>query len=817
MESLLQDLRYAGRMLRKTPVFTTVAVLTLALAIGANTAIFSLIDALLLRPLPVKDPGQLAAVLGTGERTDTTPLSLNMYRNLRQQQKVFAELAGWEFGGVVDLSAGGGTMRPGTICAVTGNFFSLLGITPVLGRPISDSDAQLGAPPVMVISYRFWREEFHSDPAVLGKVVTVQDIPFTVIGVAPRPFFGLWVGVDNDVYVPVTTAGLYITGADFDVQTSPWMGALGRLQSGVSLEQAQAQMEALWPGLIAEASASMTPGQRRYISPKVLVQSLETGFSPALRSRFSRPLYMLMLMVVLVLVIACVNLATLVLARAAARRHEMAMRIALGGSARRIMRQLLTETLLLSAAGAVPGVVAAIWASRVLAKFVWTGFVPLALDTNPDQRVLLFSIAATVLTGVLFGLVPGWHAGRHNPGDVLRFGSRIAGSATGRWGRALVAMQVVISMVLLAAAWAVLGNLKQLRSMDLGYEPHHLMSMFLMNRPGGYRNLDFAVYDRALMQAVEAVPGVESEALAFRSWPVQPTDFPQAVFDPSNPSAPTVTAIPFAVSPGFFRTLRIPLLQGRDFNWQDDEQAPAVAIISEELARTLFPGGALGQRISFVQDPSKRVWQISGVAANSRLGNARNAYPQLFLAAFQQPKAMLQPMLIARTPGDPRTIIEPVRHAVEGLGREFPLRISTLDAALDELFLPERVMAILAGFFGGLALLLAVIGLYGLMSYNVSLRTAEIGVRMALGAERRDVLRLVVREASTLALTGIAIGIPAAWACMRLLSGVVEHLGSGWVPLAGAALVLITAAVGAAIAPARRASKVDPMVSLRYE
>ena len=816
MEGLLQDLRYAGRMLRKTPVFTAVAVLTLALAIGANTTIFTLIDALLLRPLPVKNPGQLAAVLGTGERTDTNPFNFAMYEAFSRRQQVFSETSTWEFGGVVDLTVGD-AMQPGMIWSVGGNFFHLLGVTPILGRPVGEDDVRLGAPPVIVIGYHFWMDRFHGDRAVLGKVVKVQDIPFTVIGVAPRPFFGLWVGVDADGYVPTSTRPLYTTSGEFSYDKSPWLGVIGRLRPGVTLEQARAQVETMWPALVADAAASLDAVQRKYLAPKALVESVETGFSPTLRTRFSRPLYMLMLMVVLVLVIACVNLATLVLARAAARRHEMAMRIALGGSAGRIMRQLLTETLLLSAAGAIPGVLAAEWASRMLAKFVWTGFNPLSLDTNPDLRVLLFCVGATLFTGVLFGLVPGWQAGRHDPGDVLRFGSRIAGSTTGRWGRALVAMQVVISMVLLAAAWAVLGHLTELRSMDLGYEPHHVLSMYLINRPGAYRDLDHSVYDRDLLQAVERVPGVQSAALSLRAWPVQPTDFPLGVIDPTDPTAGSDKATDNAVTPGYFTTLGLPLLQGRDFNWQDDEHSPPVAIISDDLARRMFPAGALGKHISFAQDTTKRVMTIVGVSKTAKLGNARNGYAQVFEAAFQQPNLMLQPLLLVRTPGDPRTVIEPVRHAVEGLGREFPLRISTLDTALDELFLPERVMAILAGFFGGLALLLAVIGLYGLMSYNVSLRTAEIGVRMALGAERGDVLRLVVREASLLALTGIVFGIPAAWACLRLLSGVVEHLRAGWIPLAGAALVLIAAAVGAAIAPARRASKVDPMVSLRYE
>ena len=816
MQTLRQDLAYAFRMLRKAPVFTAVAVLTLALAIGANTAIFSLIDALLLRSLPVRSPSQLVAVLGTGEQTDVNPFNLGMYRAFEQQQTVFSEVFGWEQGGVVDLGVDG-ILRPGMVCSAAGNFFSVLGVRPVLGRPITPEDDKSGAPPVIVISYRLWRDRFHSDPAVLGKTVRVQDVPFTVIGVAPPSFYGLWVGVDTAGYVPLSAKPLYTTGPDFDSEKTPWFGVIGRLKNGASLEQAKAQLEAMWPGLVSEAATSMTVTQRRYLSPRVLVQSVATGFSPALRSRFSRPLYLLMMMVGLVLGIACVNLATLVLARAAARRHEMAMRIALGGSSGRILRQLLTETVLLALAGAIPGIVAAIWASRLLAKFVWTGLVPLNLDTTPDLRVLAFSIAATVLTGLLFGVVPGWQAGRHNPADVLRFGTRIAGSATGRWGRVLVAMQVVISMVLLSIAWAVMQHLSQLRSMDLGFDSHHVATLFLINGPGAYRDLDHTVYDRELLQAADRVPGVESAALAVTSWPVQATDFPSMVIAPADPGIASVEATTYVNSPGFFATLRIPLLQGRDFDWRDDQNSPSVAILSEDLARRLFPGGALGRHISFAQDPAKKVYEVIGVSAKARLGNARNDYPQVFEAAFQEPNKILQPMLIVRAASDPRAVLEPVRRAVESLGREFPLRISTLDTALNELFLPERVLAILAAFFGGLALLLAVLGLYGLMAYNVSLRTGEIGVRMALGAERSDVLRLVVREGGRLALAGILVGAPTSWMCLRLLSGQVESLRAGWLPLAGAALVLLTAAIAAALIPARRASKVDPMVSLRYE
>ena len=561
---------------------------------------------------------------------------------------------------------------------------------------------------------------------------------------------------------------------------------------------------------MVDAAAGLNEEERQGLPTHVDIEAATTGFS-SLRARFSRPLFMLMGMVLLVLLLVCTNLAVLMLARAASRRYEMAVRIALGAGRHRILRQLLTETLLLALAGALTGMLLSFWMSRALAKLVWTALVPLSLNLWPDVRILTFALSSTLLTGLVFGLVPGWRAGRNDPILVLHHG-RIAGAGTGGFGKLLVVTQIVFSGVLLAGAWTVVGHLRQLRSVPLGFDSEKVLLTQLLNRPGAYRNLDHAVYDRELLERVAGIPGVQSACLSQGAL-FSGVEFNQPVTAALGGTAST-TAVLGRVSPSFFKTLGIQIQGGRDFDWHDDAQSTPVAIVSASLGRDLFRDeNPLGHSIRV----GNATYTIVGIGSEARLGNVRNQKATVFLASFQKPEQILQPLLEVRSFGDPVAIAGSVRRVVESLGREYPLKTQTLHDAIDEQLIPERVIAMFSGAFGALAFVLAVISLYGLISYNVSLRTNEIGVRMALGARGWNVLQLVLRDVFVLVFIGEILTLPASFVALRVIPHFLASVNAGLTSMIASGIWLAIAAIIAAYIPARRASQVDPMVALRYE
>ena len=825
METFWQSLRYILRVLAKSPIFTIVAILSLALGIGANTAIFTLVNALLLRNLPVSQPErlvQLVAVRPDGK----VPFSYPMFREVGRAQRVFTGLIGWGAGGMPNVEVNG-VLAQNHLMTVTGNCYSELGITPLLGRLLvpEDSDPRSGtSSQVAVLGYEFWRSRFGSASDVVGKQIRVAGHPFTIIGVTRKWFSGMTTGEPPDITIPITAYPQLTEGNEFTLESRSllWLSVTGRLKDGVTIEQARAQLQSFWPEVLLATASTENPGPRRqrFLSMGLEVTSAAKGFTSGLRSEFARPLYVLLGIVGLILLVACVNLANLMLARAAARSHEMSVRVAIGASRWSVACQVLSESLVLSLSGALLGLAFAYWGSHLLVLLMTEGHLfPVTLDLSPDLRVLSLTISVAILTGILFGLAPAWRASREDPAAVLQQNARSLGSGAGKLSKALIITQVALSMVLLLGAGLFVRSFQRLRSLDLGFQKESVLEISLNPRPGGYKNLDLNSYHKQLLARVSSLPGVDSVSFGDATIPS-----PQGWHDTVSPmTADSSTGIRLmtnaaSVSPGFFRALGIPLLRGRDFVEADDQHHPRLAIVNSNLAEQLFPNGdAIGMRIRFGFMPDYENIEIVGIARNARIFDIRDATtPVLFLSSLQYPSE--RGGLLVRTKESPEALEKAISHEVESLGHEYVIRTRTVAQTIDAELVEERVTAMLSGFFAALALLLASIGLYGLMSYTVTRRTREIGIRVAVGAHRQNVLWLVLRETLALALFGIAIGIPAAIAATHLIAKMLFGLSPSDLPtITVVSLLLLLVALFAGYLPAHRASAIDPIVALRTE
>ena len=818
VEALWQDLRFGLRMLVKNPGFTAVAVLTLALGIGANTAIFSLINALILRSLPVRDPQQLVAIstISPDAQNGKDPLSLPMFEEIQKHQQVFSKMFAWNGGGMINYEANG-LKYAASVDTVSGDYFSTLGVQPFLGRLIGPADVGLAtgsSAAVAVASYTCWQRRYNGDPAIIGKTITVNDRPLTIIGVTPWKFTGLFIEAAPDAIVPVGFTG----GTGFRKPENLSLNVVARLEPGKTLEQARAQLTSLWPGIKTDTLPPLYQGEQRarFFARRIDVESIATGNS-FLRERFGYQLTVLMGLVGLVLLISCVNLANLMLARAAAREHEIGIRVALGASGWRLVRQLLTESVLLSTAGALLGMAFASWTTRLLANIMWTGYIPLDLDLTSDLRVLVFTAGVAALTTVLFGLVPAWRATRINPAGALQQNARMVGGSPGRFNRGLVIAQVSLSLILVIGATLFVRSFEKLRSLDPGYRRKGVLMMQLFPQADYGKIPNRTAYYRELANKLSQLPGVESASYSHMG-PVFRYEYKVPVSISSLSAAP-VDAVEDWVGPGFFNLLGIRLLEGREFDWRDDERAPRVAIVSESLARRLSPGGRpIGRRIDITSDPDYKGMEIVGVVSSASLWKVQSNKPMaVYIPLMQEPK-MNTSMIDLRIAGDPQTLAWSARRTLESMGHHFPLRIQTLEEREDDVLNVDWMVTILSAFFGGLALLLASIGLYGVMSYAVSRRTPEMGVRRALGAQQRDILWIVTREALFLVIVGVIIGLPVALATTRLISSMLFGLKpTDLLSISLATSLMIAVALFAGYLPARRASMVDPMVALRYE
>ena len=819
LETLAQDTRYALRTLRANPGFAATAVLSLALGIGANTAIFSILNAVMLRSLPVEDPQRLVQVDGTF----TNPI----WEQVRDHQRAFSGTLAFS-GTRFDLAAGGESHFAEGLW-VSGDYFRVLGVPAMRGRVFtSDDDLHGGghAGPVAVISHGFWKRHFAGDPDIVGKTIRLDRHPFTIIGVTPQWFTGLDVDTHYDVAIPIGCEPILHTDRSaLAARSWWWLHILGRLHPGETAPQAEAKMKALAP----EVNRATLPtnwdadGQRQYLQRTFVLRPAATGFSET-GSQYRKALFTLMAVVGLVLLIACANIANLLLARAAARQREISIRMAIGAARRRVVRQLMSESLLLSIFGAAGGLVFAVWGSRMLVRFLSKTGSDLQFDTAPDLRVLAFTMGVAVLTGLLFGLVPALRGTGVSPNNVLK--ERARGVAGGRFGlgRALVTGQVALSLMLLVGAALFLGTFRNLLSTDLGFSRHNILlvqaATMQSNIPKAQRPRVF----REIVERLRALPGVASASSSVVT-PISGSTWNNFV-EPEgySPKGKDDALVYFnRVSPGYFATMRMPLLLGRDFSEHDDAGALKVMLIGELSARRFFgKADPIGKtiRTESAGQPGKRdVYQVIGVVKDIKYEEVNeNPLPTAYFACAQDTEPWSEVTFEVRSDREVEASIPAVRAAIGEVNRGISLEFRSFETQVNESLLQARMVALLSAFFGGLALLLAMIGLYGVTAYGVARRQAEIGIRMALGAQPGSVVWLVLREVAVMLAIGTLVGLGASLAAGRLVAsllyGVKPHDAAA---LALAAVVLGIATGMAAYLPAHRAARLDPMAALREE
>jgi predicted permease len=804
-DEMFQDLRFGLRMLLKHKGFTTIAVLSLALGIGANTAIFSLLDALLLKKLPVKQPEQLVVVGGLRySHSDPT------FKELNEKNSVFAGM--FTFHSLEMTMSDGNQAERVWGELVSGNFFAVLGVDAHLGRVFSDADDQTpDAHLVTVISYNFWQRRFGADPQIVGKKISINNHPFTIVGVSAQGFNDVEVGAAPDVRVPMMMKSQMLDPID----STPVMA---RLKPGVSIEQAQAATETLVQS-IRQASGVSSPSGQPAKARRIQLSPAGTGVSN-LRGRFSQPLTLLMYLVGAVLLIACLNVANLLLARAVARQKEIAVRLAVGAGRFRLVRQLLTESFILSALGGALGLVFARLGTDVLLKFLPQNAT---LEVKLDGRMLGFTLGVTMLTGLLFGLAPAWQATRFDLIPALK--NDAGGVARGgrRWElrRMLVVLQVALSVVLLVVGGLFARSLRNLKAVDHGYTPDQIVTMEIAPLRNGYKLDQQRSFFDQLSERVAALPGVKSVTSSPGSLPLGGARSEGEIGEievPGFQSHPNEkpTVLVHGINPQFFATFGIPLLRGRDFNARDSVGPYKAIIVNDSLARHFFGDeNPLDKRVSM--GPFKDL-EIVGVVGNAKLGSLKETMSRTVYYAENERFFGWQKLCV-RAVGDAGALIAAIRQEVRRLDPNLPVfNVKTFADHINESISRERLIALLSGFFGLFALLLAALGLYGVMAHAVTRRTREIGVRMALGAQTGDVLWLVLGETLLLVSIGIAIGLPAALAATRLAKSLLFGLTPNdplTITLATLSMLAIAALAG--YLPARRATKIDPMAVLRHE
>jgi putative ABC transport system permease protein len=805
-----------------------VALLSLALGIGANVAIFSLVNALLLKALPVHEPDRLALLAFESPRGPNTSFTNPQWEYLRDHQDIFTALT-VNGGARFNLNAGGES-RPVTGMFVNGQFFDALGVTPVLGRTFSaEDDRRGGGPdgPVAVISHGFWQREFGGDANAIGRSIALDGHPFTVIGVTPRDFFGVQVGRAFDVAVPLGTEPI-IRGVEstLDRRSNWWLYIIARLAPGQTLEQAQSRLQAFQPQL-REATMPQDwrpQDQSSYIKEPLILTPAATGIS-ALRTRYSQPLYVLLGIVGLVLTIACANMANLLLAQSVARRRELAVRLSLGAGRLQLVRQLLVESIMLSLLGAAAGLLIAAWGSRALVSMLSTRTNLVALDLSMDWRVFGFTAAIGVVTGLVFGVVPALRGTSVSPADALRDHSRGVVSGGGRFnvGHALVALQVALSFVLVFGSTLFVRTLVGITSQGMGFESERVLIAGLDLRRTGTEPLARTVVYGRIRDAVAAVPGIDAAAASFVT-PVSGSAWNQRITVPGYQGSERDRLSMFnSVTPDYFRTLGTPLLAGRDISRADAPGAPLVALVNEAFTKKFFAGQNPVGRTFVIERFNGGVTdaqlEIIGMVADAKYRTLRETVePATYVAMAQHLQIPSSTRMVIKTAGAPLAAREAVLAAIASVNKEIVVDFKTFEEDLGAAVAQERLIASLSAFFGGLALLLAALGLYGVMSYSVSRRQNEIGIRMALGAEPGNVVRLVLMNVLVIMVAGIAIGAAAALGSGRFINALLFNLAaSDKTMIAVTAVTLAIAAAVAGYLPARRAARIDPMTALRQD
>jgi len=822
IDALLLDVRYCVRSLRRSPGFATVVVLTLMLAVGANTALFSLLNAVVLRPLPVREPDRLVNVaLADPQSNQIRMIYLDVVAAFQARQHVFETIAPYS-GGVTPIVHVPGGMADAVVESATPEWYALLGVRPLVGRLISTADApsREQAAPVAVISHRFWQRYFAGDPGAIGQHIAIDNSPpLTVIGVTPPEFHGLQVDGAADVAVPLAVM-------------RQWAGDLrrphrarnliGRLRQGVTIEQERAEVRALWPDVQRTSMPATLPAaeQDDLRRARIDVESLAGGFSD-LRTRYERPIVVLVAGAALLLLIGCINLSGLLLSRAAARQQQLGVRVALGASRARLAQLQLIESVLLSATGTALALPLAWWLSLLLSDALWSGLTPLAMSMTPDARVFGVTAAIAIATGLVIGALPAWTAGRLHAGAAPQTAGRATAAST-RSGRALVVAQVALSLMLLAGAALFVRTLQQLRATQLTSDTRHALFTRIYRDPSDRRQHDDASYYPTLVGRLAAVPGVESVGLSMY-FPVYfkialPPDSARLADDSIRAATPVRNEY---VSPGFFDTIGVARLRGRDFTCDDNLRGVRVAIVNAALARALDPSrDVVGRRLTMGADASASPVEIVGVVEDAGVGDLRQPHGAMVFRPFLQSGVQSTPIVTLRAAGDPKTYAGPLTGIVASLGRHVvrePL-VRTLDNQMDQTLLQERFVAGLASFFAGLAVLLACVGVFGLLAYAVVRRTREIGIRIAVGATRPSIVRMVVGEAAALVAAGIALGVPCALVACRLVQSLLYGVGpNDLVTIGGASAAFLIVGTCAGLRPALRAASTDPLAALRHE
>jgi predicted permease len=904
MNTLLQDLRYGVRMLIKSPGFAAVAILTLALGIGANTAIFSLIDGILMRALPVRDAQSLVVLKWSAHKgpeahssssygdcpahyedngpSSSCSFSEPFFNDVAAHIDAFSNLAAFANGGQLDLS-GNGTASVLTSEAVSGAFFPLLGVHTAAGRLIAPADDSVSAAPVLVLTYRYWKEHFGGSQSAVGRVVRLNNVPFTIIGVADASFDSLSPGRVHDVWIPLSVLPRLSSNSWVKMRTTDiyswWLVILGRLKPGVARTQAQAEVTTLFRNEMLHGAKPLSKPED---DPKVAALAAEDGLTGE-KTHVSAELYVLMMAVGIVLLIACANVAGLLLSRATARKKEMAVRLALGAGRKRIVRQLLTESIFLSLVGGALGIVFAIWGTHaIVSLFTSSSDEPFGFSPGIDGRVLLFTFAAAVLTGVIFGLAPAYRGTRVDLTPALKEGaggSAAEGRAGGKWfslGNGLVVAQVALAVVVLVGAALLVRTLQNLKNVDPGFDTRNLLTFGLDPALIGYQTPQIDAFYRDLQGRIAALPGVESVSYS-NSTLLSGSLWETGFHLQGTPKDQESDADYLPVGSNFFAMMHMKLLAGRNFNSADYAEAEAAELKEKEreaaqeakeaglpapsasaaaatsgnAAKAAAPGSTAAAESAateapvpvivnkmFVQkyfpkanplgihfgqqdaDPAKGEWaspgwEIVGIVSDAKYQDLRSAIdPTMYV-----PSSGGGTSFAVRTRANPAAMTASIRSIVSQMDSNLPIfDVHTQTEIIDRLLYQERMIAKLSGFFGALALVLACVGLYGLLSYEVSRRTREIGIRMALGAQQRDVLRLVVGQGIVLAIAGAAVGIGVALGVTRYLKSMLYDIhANDPATMIGVAVLLALVALAACYIPARRATRVDPMVALRYE
>lgn len=829
IETLWQDIRYGLRLLGRTPVISCVAILSLALGIGANTAIFSLIDTVMLRMLPVEKPQELFQVQARSPESPNdkpeTIFTNPLWEALRDEHDVFSGIVAWSTRDF-DLAQGGAVHNVNGLYA-SGDYFRTLGVRPVAGRLINTADDHRGCSGVAVLSYGFWQEHFGGAPEAVGRTLSLNNHVFEVIGVTAPGFSGLDVGSKFDVAIPICSAAIFDgRQSRLDKRSWWWLNVAARGKTGISSDQMKARLAVISPQVFGAAVPQdyEPKDQKEFVSRVLEANPAATGVS-YLRRQFTQPLNILMGVVGLVLLIACANIASLMLARSAARHKEIAVRKALGASRARLIRQLLTECVLLSTAGALLGILFARWGTSLLVRFISTGDNKVFLDLSLDWRILGFTAAVALFTGLLFGVLPALRSTRVSLTSAMKGSQAVDAESRGKFrpGKWIVASQVALSLVLLVASGLFLRSLVKLVTMDVGFDRSNVL---LVNANLHTVNVapeqQPAMFDE-LESRLRTLPGVISASRSVMT-PVSNYVWNNElkVDAPNAPAGEAAIAFFNFISPGYFETLRTPLLAGRSFNNGDTQKGTLVAIVNETLARRFFlHGEALGKYFRVQPEPGKTAppIQVVGIVKDAKYESLREeAHATAYFPIWQITEHAEEQVFELRTMARPSALVPAVQEAVAGVSKAIPVDFSTLAEQVDDSLVQERLLATLSAFFGALALVLAMIGLYGALSYLVTQRQREFGIRMAIGAPRDSILRLVMRDVLLVLAAGVTAGACISLAAVGLLQKMLFGLAArDTLTLLAAIGVLSAVALLAGYLPARRATRIDPMVALRYE